>query len=93
MSKGLRNEKRYNLHGFTFWDVTGINMPSVLRISKMIKNWAVRKTAQQKHGEHFMLDDIIELSENNYNRQDLVFCPMCECEHENNTRCQYHGGE
>ena len=35
-----------------------------------------------------MFEDSIELSENNYNRPDLVFCPMCEIYHENNSWCQ-----
>lgn len=35
-----------------------------------------------------MNEYIIELSENNYNREDLVFCPMCEEDHVDNSECQ-----
>lgn len=30
----------------------------------------------------------IQLFEADFNPEDIIFCEMCECEHENNTQCQ-----
>lgn len=35
----------------------------------------------------------IDYAENNYNRDDLVFCPMCDENHENNSMCQFMENE
>ncbi len=36
-----------------------------------------------------ILKNIREISQDKLN----IFCPMCELEHENNTWCQFTGGE